>query len=336
MQNKIGLLALLVLSLSTAAHAQVVQTTPVAPAPTPELQILDSSAATTTALPANTSSTAAAVVEAAAPAPTPWAGPGYTVKVSSKNLEDLQDYRNCVQFEFCSVNTTKFSKDGNKYVMDISSMITPAQLTQVINNCPLAKFNADIQFSNELGMVVSAPSPASDNFQSYYSNRKIQYLNENATDTLKANIGNFNERMHAAKFKETLQAVVDLSEMDLGGYELVYDPSNTFAGAVTHHDRKEIVFGSEFFHNLEGCQLIRIIRHEVEHVHQNERLEACAAQHTPSELADHNQRELSAHLNDALNIKNYCNSGSYARAHIQFLTGVAKDYIKRMGMGTLE
>jgi hypothetical protein len=252
-----------------------------------------------------------------------------TAEVSSKNLEDLQEFRNCVQYEFCSVNTSNFSKIGDLFVLK-TGKFSARQLSQMVNHCPIGDFKAKVEFKDETGNLVVTPASTGANFDAYYAKRAVQYLNATSVSSIRANAGTINQLIGEHRNEEALASDVDHAGLDTLGYKVIYDPSSNFAGAVTTHETKEIRFGKATFQGLEACQLTRILRHEIDHVHQIAMAKACETQGAPSELNDHVQRELSAHLNDALNVGKYCASASWSREHVKFLVGVAKDYIRQM------
>lgn len=227
----------------------------------------------------------------------------YYMYLETKELEDLQAFKNCVDYMMCGTYEESIVDDPKNYRMHIWKNMTGLQLTDLIRSCPvkdLAK-KLVVRYGSQTGKIVTLknlnPDPAKQKSLSKRSSPAIYH--EPSAETSKKVVEAVRSLLKTNKIEAAHKLILSTWNIDLHGYALKYTGEKG-SYAVTFHGQKVIKYGKDWL--TEPCDYIRMIRHEAEHVAQMQMARSCFTHN----FNDHKKRERAAHLNDARFIKNVC------------------------------
>lgn len=247
----------------------------------------------------------------------------------SERLQDLQPLENCLQYLFCARSHSKIVYNSKEFVLSVELSLGAKAISEVIVACHLGQQKARISIVDEQGQDLSKILRSrSRTLNSFIPD--ILVVTPEQSLRLKNSMSKIGFLINSFQYKAAIdEAAADL-QADLNGYRIKYVPEGTFQGAVTDHGIREVQISRAMMQKLHPCELVRILRHEVEHIHQISYVNTCNLSGAKVELSDHNHRELSAHLNDELNLGNYCEDLAWMKSSSEFYLNRAQNYLKRI------
>jgi hypothetical protein len=230
----------------------------------------------------------------------------YRFSIFSADRSDLSAAINCLDYVACSETDHSINFDASRSHAWVE-LASDQLATQLAMRC--FKEHARVQYivrndhtgvdltfwvkNSHWNQFLITPPPRIKNID-------VKELTSFEKDKLHETVSRYIEQK---KFSAILPLVVKALEFETHGYRLWVDP--TLKGyAITEHDTKSIRFSHDFF--SEPCDIIRAIRHELEHATQWTHATACKTLAKKSSLLEHLHRERLAHLNDIRNLDRYC------------------------------
>lgn len=228
----------------------------------------------------------------------------YYFYLETDELEDLQAFKNCIDYSQCGKYQESIVDDPKNFRMHIWKDMMPSDLTELVKSCPvkdLAK-KLIVRKKNQTGDIVNVKNIAPDIIKQralMKNANPAMFYEPNETDAKKM-VEVIRSTLKMNKVATAHQLILNTWNINLHGYSLIYT-GQTGSFAVTQHAEKTIKYGKDWL--TEPCDYIRMIRHEAEHVAQMRMANSCYGAHN---FGDHTKRERAAHLNDARFIKNVC------------------------------
>ncbi len=254
----------------------------------------------------------------------------YTIEVRAPLLEGLQEIRNCIQYEVCSTPHSQYEFSVNEVKLQIRTELTPIEYQKILMNCPLRLYSGFVRFSDPRGNNLIPFQPFNGSAFAYRDRRQPLRLSETANALLKKNYSDMNQLLKAGKSDALLDQIVKLTGLQTHGYRLGIDENEQLKGAITFAESRQVKFGRSMFKDTHLCDVIRVVRHELEHIHQNQFHQACHRSGSVAQLENHDEREMSAHLNDILNLDSYCEDSVWVRSSKAEFRERALKYAKRI------
>jgi len=226
----------------------------------------------------------------------------------SKNLEDLQVLKNCLDYTACRKNKESIVDDPKKYRVHIWANLTESELGSLVRSCPIKDLTKKLtvkevdQKGDSVSLTEYAPSASEQ--ASLMKKSSPAFYHQPSSQVVTSALGKLGKLLKASKLKEAEALVLYVWGIDLHGYKL------KFAGvdkdvAVTNHSDKTITYGTDWL--ADPCSYVRMLRHEAEHVVQYKRSKSCGSDHN---YDDHKMRERAAHLNDVRFMNSICPGAS--------------------------
>ena len=237
---------------------------------------------------------------------TPASADLFQVSIISKKPGDLIAAKNCLDYHFCENTKSVFMGDSSEYQFHSRIELPDSRALQTaLSDCQLATQNITLIAKNmstqtqiTLDLIDSKESKFKNSYPGiYFKPLRYREMNQNYKNIQK--LLNHDQDAEAGKLiLETFQ-IPDLN------FKIEFTSRNmgsALAIAHTENDSKRI----EIAKHQNACELIRIIRHEFEHVIQLNRTETCKQQGYHHSFEDHFARERSAYLNDYANLPYFC------------------------------
>lgn len=255
--------------------------------------------------------------------------PHYTLIAFADKIQDLQPVVNCIEYSFCNQSHSKVWYNSEQYVLSAELKLGTNAIAKMISDCHLYEKKARITVQDERGHELSQTSLSLLSTQKSHLPAVLEVTEAEGT-RFKAVTPKIAYLIKYNDYQPAIDEVIANLQMDLRGYQVKYVPESTFAGAVTDHEKREVQLSKGMLQNLHPCELARILRHESEHIHQMAYVNGCKLAGARVALADHDHRELSAHLNDALNLEIYCEDRTWMKSSSTFYVKRALQYVKRV------
>lgn len=227
----------------------------------------------------------------------------YYMYLETDELEDLQEFKNCIDYSQCGKYNESIVDDPANYRMHIWKSMAPSELNELIRSCPVKDLAKKLVVRNkdQKGKIIDVskikPYPIQQKNVAKKANPAIFYQPSEAVAMSMVNvIGNL---IKTKQISAAHQNILYTWGIDLHGYSLTCTGQKG-SFAVTQHGNKTITYGTDWL--TEPCDFIRMIRHEAEHVAQMKKANSCGEHN----FDDHQKRERAAHLNDARFIKTVC------------------------------
>lgn len=228
----------------------------------------------------------------------------YYFYLETTELEDLQAFKNCIDYSQCGKYQESIVDDPKNFRMHIWKNMSESQVTDLVKSCPvpdLAK-KLVVRKNGQTGALVNVknikPNVFSQKALASSGNPAIYY--EPSAQTSKTMVEVIRSTLKQNQVATAHKLLLSTWNISLHGYSLTYTGQKG-SFAVTNHGEKTIKYGKDWL--SEPCDYIRMIRHEAEHVNQMRMSNSCYGDHN---FADHTKRERAAHLNDARFMKNVC------------------------------
>lgn len=227
----------------------------------------------------------------------------YYMYLETDELEDLQEFKNCIDYSQCGKYNESIVDDPANYRMHIWKSMEPSELNDLIRSCPvkdLAK-KLVVRYKDQKGKIIDVSKIKQFPFQQKDMEKKANpaIFHRPSQKVAMAMVNVINNLIKSNKIAAAHNTILATWGIDLHGYSLIYTgEKNSYA--VTQHGDKTIKYGKDWI--TEPCDYIRMIRHEAEHVAQMKMANSCEKHN----FDDHQKRERAAHLNDARFIKTVC------------------------------
>lgn len=220
-----------------------------------------------------------------------------------KELEDLQTLKNCLDYSMCGKHQESIVDDPKNYRLHIWKEMSQNEIQMLLRSCPIPDLARKlvIRKKSQTGESVKLDKTL-PNFplQLSLSRKASPAIYANVTkESAQAVVTKVGTLLGQKKTEEAEALILKTWKIDLHGYNIRFT-GESGGHAVTHHDKKEIAYGSAWL--KEPCDYIRMIRHEAEHVAQMKMARSCSSH----SLSDHKMRERAAHLNDARFLREIC------------------------------
>lgn len=252
----------------------------------------------------------------------------YYFYLETDELEDLQAFKNCIDYSQCGKYQESIVDDPKNFRMHIWKSMTASELTELVKSCPVKDIAKKlvVRKKDQTGSLVSVKDIKPDEIR-----QKIMLQDANPAMFIEPNesysknkVEVIHSMLRQEKVNDAQKMILKTWNINLHGYNLKYTGEKG-SFAVTHHKEKTIKYGKDWL--SEPCDYIRMIRHEAEHVAQIRMSNSCYGNHN---LSDHKRRERAAHLNDARFIKNVCGPLKAGETVRQFcLNRFRKNYMNK-------
>lgn len=232
----------------------------------------------------------------------------YYLYYESKNLEDLQVLKNCLDYTSCGRNKESIVDDPKKYRVHIWAKLTKSELSSLVRSCPIKDLNKKLTVKevDQKGELVSLTeyAPSAPEQAALMKKSSPAFYHQPSSLVVTSTLEKLGTLLKASKLKEAEALVLYIWGIDLHGYKLKFGGVDKDV-AVTNHSDKTITYGTDWL--AEPCSYIRMLRHEAEHVAQYKRSKSCGSNHNYDE---HKMRERAAHLNDLRFMNSICPGAS--------------------------
>ena len=227
----------------------------------------------------------------------------YYFFLQGKNFGEIVELKNCIDYSGCHVYGESLAGGPGNYRAHIDLPLTTKQLKKIITNCGgFTAFKGKITIKNkdknnekvDLTQFLNAENSLSEFDQSI-----IPIRLPSASDIPKIH-QEVSALLRQRKFKEAVQSVVDNLEIPLFGYKIQIEGVDDNV-AVTDHQNKTVSVGKGWL--TDSCAVIRMIRHEAEHIKQIQHAQSCGYK---SNFRDHKKRERCAYMNDMATAPVFC------------------------------
>lgn len=234
----------------------------------------------------------------------------YYFYAQSESWPPLQKLKNCLHYEVCGTHSVSHAGGEGNARLHIRFNLSPSELNSVLNACPFSEWrDVNIQIFDE-SQSPSRPIEIPDwippaNEEEFEWKREILHLSGELGIRIRTQLRQIQNYADADDSELLLDLLREIFRGHLRGYSLGTREMGETVGAVIEHQKKEIWINPPVLQ--EGaCNIVRVVRHELEHAFQVERAAQCSRQMRSLDLQNHRDRELSAYLNDAFAISNYC------------------------------
>lgn len=234
----------------------------------------------------------------------------YRYSISSPDGTKLSQAKNCVDYAACTRPALSLNPPaGRSHVrLDLPG---DHEAKNLLRSCDFRRQETLVTLMKEKNGKFARSTdrdvaPVADRFASL-PNLYLPALSPAEQAALAATLNSF---VRAGRLLDAIRHAVRTLRMNTLGYRFAVDPKLVWI-AVTTHDDRLIRLAPQHF--SDPCQLIKVIRHELEHATQMERVRQCEAVGLPNSLSEHLERERSAYLNDIANARRYCGDAGTVR-----------------------
>ena len=243
----------------------------------------------------------------------------YQVSVSDTELGNVILAKDCLDYTVCGGSGSSIAGGNPDYRLHAFIDLSEVEMNSVLKVCNFAKLGIKVSVKN-LSKNAVVPVSTVDNGYDIRVKFPSVYVAE-LSPTNKIEKYNKVKAMLDAKQRQAAIDVV-LAEYGLstGGYAVKFGGDMGKAGAVTDHQSKTVTVSDSIFEH--PCILIQTMRHELEHVSQIAKVNACASKGKGHNLVDHVARERSAYLNDIRNVSLFCADPDMTKSIEEFMTSV--------------
>lgn len=239
-------------------------------------------------------------------------------RVKSGNILDHQKFKNCIYYALCVYDLEKFQTQGNKFSYELCGDFTDADLQTIASECPKSELPHSLIITDETS---GSPSrikirwnKGPELVRKYQEARRNLYPKKLPKKEYRELSAKISALFNAHEFQEAIDLAIATLGFDTLGYAVGFGSEPT--KSLTTPSKKSVKIDPGDF--LEPARLFYGIRHELEHVQQYRRIEACASStEPPINLLDHHTREQSAYLNDILEASVSCGGDGNCTDHLQ-------------------
>lgn len=227
----------------------------------------------------------------------------YYFYLETDELEDLQEFKNCIDYTQCGTYKESIVDDPANYRMHIWKSMEPSEFNALIRSCPVKDLTKKlvVRYKDQKGKIIDVSKykiyPQQQKDVAKKANPAIFHQPSEKVATSMVSV--IHNLINTGKISTAENTLLATWGIDLHGYKLTYTGKKD-SYAVTQHKDKTIKYGTDWL--SETCDFIRMIRHEAEHVAQMKMANSCGKHN----FDDHQMRERAAHLNDARFIKTVC------------------------------
>ena len=227
----------------------------------------------------------------------------YYIKVHASDLFSVQKIRNCIQYTTClPFHQTIETLPDHTYNVSLRLDTSETEILNLFNGCAIAP--SAIQVTRHL-LPVNLHFNLNPGAATNRTDGNAIKLEPESVTQVKKHLPEIDALLKNKNYMEAVKLITKTLNLNLHDYSFQFNDVSTFPGFITDSGTKHIVFTTASVNGIPTVEVVRLVRHEAEHIHQKKMVDSCR---NPEEadLANHNNRELSAHLNDLINFDLYC------------------------------